>query len=253
MDRVLVGWCGMLGVAVALSLGAGCGNTGVDFGSGTGSGGERSTSSATSGSGTSSAGTAATGSTSSSSATSAGGCTLDPQDDACVTCSKQKCCSTLVPCQNDEGCVCWTGCLAQNPNNSGACSHCGSYDATTNAFVNCTAQNCLSACGSGSSSSSTGSASSTASSASSSAGNPDCAPAMGDTQCTTCAKMSCCNDVVGCVNDQNCTCIVECLGQGKIYQICTSPAPVGCGQPSAAFLTLAGCTTGMGPCASKCQ
>jgi hypothetical protein len=246
MDRALVGWCSVWVLAVGAALGAGCGNSGVDFSSGgANSGSSSSGSGKASASASGSGGATGPASGSSSSSTSAGGCTADPQDDTCVACAKQSCCATLVPCQNDEACVCWTGCLAQNPNNAGACSHCGSYDATTNAFVTCTGDHCLSACGG------TTTTSSSSSAASSSSGNPLCAPAMGDSACTACSKANCCGDVVTCAGDQNCLCILGCLAQNKPYQLCSAPMPAGCGAADSAFLTLATCSS-TGPCQGKC-
>jgi hypothetical protein len=57
--------------------------------------------------------------------------------------------------------------------------------------------------------------------------------------------------VESCAGDQSCVCILECLAQNKLYQICTSPAPVGCGAADATFLALAACSS-TGPCQGKC-
>ncbi len=278
MNRVAQGTLvGSLVVAVA-ALG-GCGSTEVDFtAGGTGgssSGGKTATSSANTGgmtgtssttgtsmSGTGGATTSTTTSTSTStssttttttttgpgpasSSSGGGGCSADPADSACVACTKQSCCSTLVPCQSDASCVCWSGCLQQNPNNPQACFGCGNYDQTTTAFVNCASQSCLTACEGGTTTTTTGTSSS---------GGMACAPAAGDTACLSCAKMSCCSQVTACEGDQSCLCLLGCLTQGGSYDQCTKPAPMGCGPAPTSFLTLAACTNGLtSPCKTACQ
>lgn len=239
-------------IASGAALGGGCGNSGVDFGTGPGTGGNggaggKATSTSTGGNGghaptsststssssssgastSSSSSTSTTSTSSSGSSTSGGGCTIDPQDDACVKCSKQSCCAELVPCQNDQACVCWTGCLSQNPNNPGACAGCGPYDSTTSTFVNCAVQHCNAQCG-GTSSSST----------SSSSTGGLCAPAPGDSQCTTCAKSKCCNDVNACGASQSCICWVGCLAQGGSAAGCYGV----CGVPDATTNALSQCS-----------
>ncbi|MFT3775790.1 MAG: hypothetical protein QM820_61365 [Minicystis sp.] len=244
-------------LAGAAALGGGCGNTTVEFGSGGGTGahggnghggsttsggigGDTPSSSSGDPSTTSSSGDPSTtsssgGATTSSSSSGGGGCTVDPQDNACVKCSKESCCDTLVPCQNDQACVCWTGCLSQNPNNPGACAGCGAYDATTQAFVNCAGQKCGPQCGGGSSSSS--------SSASSSSGGGLCAPAAGDSACTTCAKMKCCDKVNACAGSANCVCWVSCLGQGGSTTACFGA----CGIPDSTTNALSSCSISQCP------
>lgn len=225
-------------IASGATLGGGCGNSGVEFGTGNpggtgGAGGGKATSVSTGATGVAtsvSSTTASTsGSSSTSSTTSSGGCTADPQDNACVKCTKQSCCADLVPCQNDQACVCWAGCLSQNPGNPGACAGCGPYDAVTSAFVNCGVQHCSAPCGAGTSSSS--------SSTSTSSGGL-CAPAAGDSQCTACAKGKCCNDVNACAASQNCVCWVACLTQGGSPQVCFGA----CGAPDAATNALSQCS-----------
>ena len=164
-----------------------------------------------------------------------------------MACSKSSCCAELVPCQSDPSCVCWSGCLAQNPNNPQACAGCGNYDATTQAFVTCAAQKCGPPCGAGGAVGSTGAGPgpSSSSSSSSSSGGGACAPAAGDTACTTCSKMMCCPDVNACAGDANCLCWATCLGGGSSYQTCLQPQA--CGQPSAVTSTLFQCAL------SKCQ
>lgn len=235
-------------IAGGATLGGGCGNTGVEFGTGTGAGGNggaggkstggnggsaTSTSSTSSGtsSGTTTSSTSSSGSSTSSASSSGGGCTVDPQDNACVQCTKQSCCNELVPCQNDQACVCWTGCLSQNPNNPGACAGCGPYDAVTSAFVNCGVQKCSTPCGAGSTSSST-------STSTTSSGGGACAPAPGDSQCTTCAKSKCCNQVNACTTSQSCLCWVTCLAQGGSTTSCFGV----CGIPDGTTNALSGCS-----------
>lgn len=137
-----------------------------------------------------------------------------------------------MACENDSNCTCWSGCLAQNPTNPTICYQtCGNPDNTTTGLYNCVSGPCQSACtGTGSSSSSGGA----------------CAPAAGDSACTTCAKKSCCSDVTACAAEKACTCYVTCLGQGGSYTQCYQQ----CGQ-SQAFLSLAQCSGQS--CQSECQ
>jgi hypothetical protein len=78
-------------------------------------------------------------------------------------------------------------------------------------------------------------------------GSGVCQPAPGESQCTTCAKQNCCNDVTACDADMNCTCWIVCneTNPGN-PQACFQQ----CGAPDATTQALAQCA-GMA-CQNEC-
>ena len=200
-------------------------------------------------------------SSSASSSAAGGGCTVSPNDKACVKCSKQACCSSFEACENDQACICWSACIAQNPNNPGACNACGNFDNVTQSFLGCIVGQCKSECetsGTSTSSSSAstgggpGSSSSTSStsvtSSSASGGTNACTPQALDKACTKCAKADCCSEVTACTGDPNCICWSQCSLYGGSATLC---AQICQGQPDDKASALFACTGDK--CASDCQ
>jgi hypothetical protein len=52
------------------------------------------------------------------------------------------------------------------------------------------------------------------------AGEDVCAPSIDDTECTSCTKTACCEEITACAADPVCTCIHECHAAGTPIDMC---------------------------------
>lgn len=117
-------------------------------------------------------------------------CPPDPENDtACQACGKENCCGEFLDCTAGDACTACLVCTetAANPQDCLG-TECDANDPATAAMLACGNANCNEECFAGAS---------------------VCDPAKNDTECTTCAKTSCCDQLEACSGDVEC---VTCLG-----------------------------------------
>lgn len=82
-------------------------------------------------------------------------------------------------------------------------------------------------------------------------GNPDlCLPEPNDDACTVCTKGMCCDELIACQSDEDCSCMYDCIVQGGDIATCAGTCMVN-PQNSPALLAIAQC--GMANCNDACQ
>ena len=171
-----------------LALGCGDDTTGTRGGGGT-------TASTTTGSttGTTTSTTTVTTSTGTATSTSTGMavCPPDPNDSACLACSKASCCDQTTACMADAACVTCMACVDMG--NAEQCVQTGDCDLSNPATADgyeCTANACSDECYQGGFS---------------------CAANANDTPCEACTKMNCCMQAQDCFASASCAACIQCV------------------------------------------
>jgi hypothetical protein len=79
-------------------------------------------------------------------------------------------------------------------------------------------------------------------------GDGGCVP-LGNTACDACSAENCCDELMACSADQDCACVVECLGQGG-GQMCFQTCGVDPNRGNVALMDLRACR--MSECPQEC-
>lgn len=82
---------------------------------------------------------------------------------------------------------------------------------------------------------------------------PSCDTMASDDACRQCAKTYCCAEYQACLEDSNCTCLIDCLYNGNTVDLCTMPDS--CGPPTDVSISTAACLSGycQSSCTSACK